>query len=752
MPTKRKPTRRTTSTDKKPQASRTNTDAREAVSGSRNNSKFSSDSLSTEKTRNRKRSVSSSARIPRELTKSSSISGGSSRKSRANSKNKCTSIQLESFNTQKSNSSSIAGALSSVGSSIAHLFLSLSSRTRIILIVILVLLFFFAVDTASYANKFYSGVKIGDVDVSGMSVDEARDALKLHYDDNLNNKTIYVFTDETSYNEVNLDDYFEQQDKIAEQITSLEQTNDAKILQTSAHEIGAHYNYDKAINDAFKVGHGLNIFERIGARLLKNVTPLNLKTGDGLEVFYSKVAESSGSPHVDYGIEVTNGNVNVTEGHDGEAVNRDYFLTSVVDSLKEQTKDPKKLLFSIEADPVKIDKGAAETVKSQVETAISEGAVFNYNNKDISISKEQMGDWVTTRIDKSKSAWKLIATVDDNKAMQSLSSFIADEYGRSKMALNIQKDDAGNIKINPVGDDPIPDLQQAVNVVKENYFSERVKRDKIQINDSTQRSDFDFQTALNLGLITKVSSFTTQFTNTSSTANRNHNIALVSETISNTIISKNNGEFSFNTASGPCDAEHGYLDAGTQVGGQIVQEAGGGICQVATTVFNAAYNAGLPITERHNHALRNLSYPDGLDAAVYVNEENHAWDNDLKWENDTDSDLLLVATHDDSSVTVTLYGVPNGRTIQSIPGEFTEGEKHKIIFENNASLAEGQWTVKTVGTDGTDVTVERKVYDANGNLLYDNYFSSSYSKQDEVIYVGPNADTEKIKELRGYTE
>ena len=72
--------------------------------------------------------------------------------------------------------------------------------------------------------------------------------------------------------------------------------------------------------------------------------------------------------------------------------------------------------------------------------------------------------------------------------------------------------------------------------------------------------------------------------------------------------------------------------------------------------------------------------------------------------------------------------------------------------EDNASLAEGQWTVKTVGTDGTDVTVERKVYDANGNLLYDNYFSSSYSKQDEVIYVGPNADTEKIKELRGYTE
>lgn len=751
MPTKRKPTRRTTSTDKKPQASRTNTDAREAVSGPRNNSKFSSDSPSTGKTRNRKRSA-SSARIPRELTKSSSFSGGSSRKTRANSKNKSTSIQLESFNTQKSNSSSIAGALSSVGSLVAHLFLSLSSRTRIILIVILALLFIFAVDTASYANKFYSGVKIGDVDVSGMSVNEARDALKLHYDDNLNNKTIYVFTDETSYNEVNLDDYFEQQDKIAEQITSLEQTNDAKIFQTSAHEIGAHYNYDKAINDAFKVGHGLNIFERIGARLLKNVTPLNLETGDGLEVFYSKVAESSGSPHVDYGIEVTNGNVNVTEGHDGEAVNRDYFLTSVVDSLKEQTKDPKKLLFSIEADPVKIDKGAAETVKSQVETAISEGAVFNYNSKDISISKDQMGDWVTTRIDKSKSAWKLIATVDDNKAMQSLSSFIANEYGRSKMALNIQKDDAGNIKINPVGDDPIPDLQQAVNVVKENYFSEHVKRDKIQINDSMQRSDFDFQTALNLGLITKVSSFTTQFTNTSSTANRNHNIALVSETISNTIISKNNGEFSFNTASGPCDAEHGYLDAGTQVGGQIVQEAGGGICQVATTVFNAAYNAGLPITERHNHALRNLSYPDGLDAAVYVNEENHAWDNDLKWENDTDSDLLLVATHDDSSVTVTLYGVPNGRTIQSIPGEITEGEKHKIIFEDNASLTEGQWTVKTVGTDGTDVTVERKVYDANGNLLYDNFFSSSYSKQDEVIYVGPNADTEKIKELRGYTE
>ncbi len=608
------------------------------------------------------------------------------------------------------------------------------------------------VDSIVYAGKVYPGVKIGDVDVSGMTVEQAADAAKSHYDEYLYKKTIYVFTDENAYNNVDLEDYFNKQDAVAEQISSLEQADNVKVFQTSASDLQAAYNYNKAAETATKPGHGINIFERLMLRIFGWSYDLHVDTGDGLEQFYSKVASTTGSPHVDYGIEVKDGNVTVTAGQDGQAVNRDSFIDSVTDSLEQHSDQPVKLLFSIEYDPVKINEEAANQTKTEVEQIISEGISLGYQGNDIAISKEQFGNWIATYVNKSANEWKLVPTINDNTAMQAISSAIVEKQGRIQTSLDITKDENGTVKINPVGDDPIPDVQSTVNTIKSHYFGTDIDRNKIEINDSTQLSDFSFEEALNLGLITEVSSFTTEFTNSTSTQNRNFNIRKVSDAINNTIISKNSGEFSFNTAAGPCDAAHGYLEAGAQVNGEVVQEAGGGICQVATTVFNAVYHAGYPITERHNHALRQLAYPDGLDAAVYTNDENPTWDNDLKWENDTDSDLILVTSYDDNSVTVKLYGTPNGRTVESIAGSFEEGEKFKVEFESVDYLSSGQWTVKTVGANASNITVERKVYDANGNLLYDNYFYSSYSKQNEVIYVGPNPDKAAIKKAINYTD
>ena len=60
----------------------------------------------------------------------------------------------------------------------------------------------------------------------------------------------------------------------------------------------------------------------------------------------------------------------------------------------------------------------------------------------------------------------------------------------------------------------------------------------------------------------------------------------------------------------------GYKNAGAIVDGEYTDEIGGGVCQVATTVYNAVYDAGYPIVERHNHTLYIASYPEGRDAAI----------------------------------------------------------------------------------------------------------------------------------------
>ena len=95
------------------------------------------------------------------------------------------------------------------------------------------------------------------------------------------------------------------------------------------------------------------------------------------------------------------------------------------------------------------------------------------------------------------------------------------------------------------------------------------------------------------------------------------------------------------------------------INGELSTGLGGGVCQVSTTVFNAAYEAGLKITERTNHALYISHYPQGRDATV-----NYP-DVDLKFVNDTDHWLLLRTFVGSSSLVVDLYGAPLHRRVES---------------------------------------------------------------------------------------
>ena len=98
------------------------------------------------------------------------------------------------------------------------------------------------------------------------------------------------------------------------------------------------------------------------------------------------------------------------------------------------------------------------------------------------------------------------------------------------------------------------------------------------------------------------------------------------------------------------------------INGELQNGLGGGICQVSTTVFNAAFEAGLPITARTNHALYISHYPLGRDATV-----NYP-DLDLKFRNDTEHWLLLRTFVGAGSLTVNLYGTPLHRRVESDDG------------------------------------------------------------------------------------
>lgn len=123
--------------------------------------------------------------------------------------------------------------------------------------------------------------------------------------------------------------------------------------------------------------------------------------------------------------------------------------------------------------------------------------------------------------------------------------------------------------------------------------------------------------------------------------------------------------FSFNDNLGAVNAENGFVEGLAIVDNRTQKEWGGGLCQVSTTVFRAAFWGGLPITERHEHSFRigwyeELGEPPGLDAAIFTGVQ------DLRFVNNTGGWLLMQSSVDlqRQRLTVALYGAPANRRVE----------------------------------------------------------------------------------------
>ena len=212
--------------------------------------------------------------------------------------------------------------------------------------------------------------------------------------------------------------------------------------------------------------------------------------------------------------------------------------------------------------------------------------------------------------------------------------------------------------------------------------------------------------------------------------NRIHNVQLVAHLVDHKFIAP--GEtFSFNGTTGERSAAKGFLEAPVIVNGELQTGLGGGVCQVSTTVFNAAYQAGLPITARTNHALYISHYPLGRDATV-----NYP-DTDLKFVNDTGHWLLLRTWVGSSSLTVALYGTPVHRRVESVTAPLRTVAPPPVRKTIDATLAPGQVVVDDYGAPAQSTSVERKVYAPDGKLLSDSTWYSSYVAVPKLIRVGP---------------
>jgi vancomycin resistance protein YoaR len=211
--------------------------------------------------------------------------------------------------------------------------------------------------------------------------------------------------------------------------------------------------------------------------------------------------------------------------------------------------------------------------------------------------------------------------------------------------------------------------------------------------------------------------------------NRVHNVQLVAHLVDGKLIAPG-ATFSFNQATGARTAEKGFREAPVIINGELQTGLGGGVCQVSTTVFNAAYDAGLPITARTNHALYISHYPLGRDATVdYPNI-------DLKFVNDTGHWLLLRTFVGSSSLVVGLYGTPQHRRVVSDAEPLRVVSPPKVEKTPDPNLLVGETAVDDEGVPAQSTSVRRRVYAPDGKLLSDATWSSYYRSEPKQVRVG----------------
>jgi vancomycin resistance protein YoaR len=217
--------------------------------------------------------------------------------------------------------------------------------------------------------------------------------------------------------------------------------------------------------------------------------------------------------------------------------------------------------------------------------------------------------------------------------------------------------------------------------------------------------------------------------------NRIYNINLAASRFNGLLIPP--GEvFSFDKVVGDVSSLTGYKQAYVIENGKTVLGDGGGVCQVSTTLFRAALNAGLPIVERHQHAYRVGYYeedsPPGIDAAIYSPTV------DMKFKNDTGHYILVQTSVDQNNYRLTfdLYGTSDGRqaTVNQ-PVILSQSPAPDPLYQDDPTLPKGEIKQVDFSAAGANIYFTRTVT-RNGKTILSDKFVSNYRPWQAVFLRG----------------
>lgn len=218
-----------------------------------------------------------------------------------------------------------------------------------------------------------------------------------------------------------------------------------------------------------------------------------------------------------------------------------------------------------------------------------------------------------------------------------------------------------------------------------------------------------------------LASFTTTFNKNN--YNRSHNIELACKKINNYLL-KPGEEFSMNSVLGPRTSQNGYMEAPIILKSSMVQGTGGGVCQVASTLYNSVLMSVLQVISRVNHSIPPAYVPPSQDATI---AEGYI---DFRFKNNRDYTICIAADVRDNTVNIKIIGRkrdddPYVVLKPVIVAEYDPPEP-KYVVDN--SLPDNQQVVVKKGKKGMKVILYREIYNKKGSLINSEIISEDIYK------------------------
>jgi len=242
-----------------------------------------------------------------------------------------------------------------------------------------------------------------------------------------------------------------------------------------------------------------------------------------------------------------------------------------------------------------------------------------------------------------------------------------------------------------------------------------------------------------LGIVDFIASGSSSFAGSS--AERAENVRVAAGHVSYALVGPGQN-LSFNDALGPISLDNGYVEGKIIRGDWTASDLGGGVCQVSTTVFRAAFFAGFRFEEWNPHSWRLAFYeadgsPPGLDASIYQPNSPEEWELDLVIMNPFDAWLLLQMVVDGDTVTAQLYGAASPYAVEvGSPVISPPVEPGPPVTREKPELPRGTRNKVQNTAPGYTVQVSRRVLEGE-TVVSEGVFESIYQPQPEVWEVGP---------------